>query len=226
MGNELNFWVVGGDLRQAKLAELLAADGHTVHTWALERMGALPGVRAAETLAEAERADCVVLPLPAAGEGGGLNAPLSEGEHPMAEVLDALRPGQVLCAGRVDPATAALAAARGLTLHDYFAREELAVANAVPTALAKGHRGFPASNRPESPSVSCSPSAPMSGSRYPGVGSSPSSAGGAAGVCPAPRASSFTRSAPLGMSRAASSRAPSAVHSAATSRQASSLSPA
>ena len=134
MGNELNFWVVGGDLRQAKLAELLAADGHTVHTWALERMGALPGVRAAETLAEAERADCVVLPLPAAGEGGGLNAPLSEGEHPMAEVLDALRPGQVLCAGRVDPATAALAAARGLTLHDYFAREELAVANAVPTA--------------------------------------------------------------------------------------------
>ena len=151
MGNELNFWVVGGDLRQAKLAELLAADGHTVRTWALERMGALPGVRAAETLAEAERADCVVLPLPAAGEGGGLNAPLSEGEHPMAEVLDALRPGQVLCAGRVDPATAALAAARGLTLHDYFAREELAVANAVPTALAKGHRGFPASNRPESP---------------------------------------------------------------------------
>ena len=72
MGNERNFWVMGGDLRQARLAELLAADGHTVHTWALERMGALPGVRAAETLAEAERADCVVLPLPAAGEGGGL----------------------------------------------------------------------------------------------------------------------------------------------------------
>ena len=35
--------------------------------------------------------------------------------------------------------TAALAADRGLTLHDYFAREELAVANAVPTALPVGH---------------------------------------------------------------------------------------
>lgn len=31
MRNELNLWVAGGDMRQAKLAELLAADGHTVH---------------------------------------------------------------------------------------------------------------------------------------------------------------------------------------------------
>ena len=40
----------------------------------------------------------------------------------------------MLCGGRVDPVTAALAAERGLTIRDYFAREELAVANAVPTA--------------------------------------------------------------------------------------------
>ncbi len=134
MRNELNFWVVGGDMRQAKLAELLSADGHTVHTYALEELGPLAGVHAAEDLGEAELADCVVLPLPAAGEGGRLNAPLSGSAHPMEEVLAALRPGQVVCAGRVDPATAALAEGRGLTLHDYFTREELAVANAVPTA--------------------------------------------------------------------------------------------
>ena len=60
-------------------------------------------------------------------------------KHPLALVLDALRPGQVICAGMVGPQTAALAADRGLTLHDYFAREELAVANAVPTALPVGH---------------------------------------------------------------------------------------
>ena len=33
MKHELNIWVVGGDLRQAKLAQLLAEDGHTVHTY-------------------------------------------------------------------------------------------------------------------------------------------------------------------------------------------------
>ncbi|MFQ7855861.1 MAG: hypothetical protein ACLRIS_12720 [Flavonifractor plautii] len=78
-------------------------------------------------------------PLPAAGEGSLLNAPLSGRKHPLALVLDALRPGQVICAGMVGPQTAALAADRGLTLHDYFAREELAVAVAVPTALPVGH---------------------------------------------------------------------------------------
>ena len=35
MKHELNIWVVGGDMRQAKLAQLLALDGHTVHTYAL-----------------------------------------------------------------------------------------------------------------------------------------------------------------------------------------------
>ena len=44
MRTELNLWVAGGDMRQAKLAVLLAADGHTVHANALERMGALHGV--------------------------------------------------------------------------------------------------------------------------------------------------------------------------------------
>ena len=30
MKHELNIWVVGGDLRQEKLAQLLAEDGHTM----------------------------------------------------------------------------------------------------------------------------------------------------------------------------------------------------
>ena len=36
MRNEWNVWVVGGDLRQVRLAQLLHEEGHTVHTWALE----------------------------------------------------------------------------------------------------------------------------------------------------------------------------------------------
>lgn len=134
MRHELNLWVAGGDMRQGKLAELLAGDGHTVHTFALEELGPLPGVQGENSLAGIALADCVILPLPAAGEGLMLNAPLARRQHPLAEVLDALRPGQILCAGMVGAGTAELAANRGLTLHDYFTREELAVANAVPTA--------------------------------------------------------------------------------------------
>ena len=134
MRNQLNIWVVGGDMRQVKLAEALADDGHSVHTFALEQSGEeLPG-RQENSLDGVALADCVVLPLPVEGEGGLLNAPLSHRPYPLPEVLDALQPGQIVCAGRVTAGVRALAEERGLTIHDYFAREELAVANAVPTA--------------------------------------------------------------------------------------------
>ena len=127
----MNIWVIGGDLRQAALAQLLEEEGHTVHTFALERV---EGLTCEHTLEEAARADCVVLPLPSAGERGELNAPLSENGYALDWVLDFLRPGQLVCGGMVKPDLEEMAHRRGLILRDYFAREELAVANAVPTA--------------------------------------------------------------------------------------------
>ena len=135
MKHELNIWVVGGDLRQAKLAQLLAEDGHTVHTYALgEPQEDVPGLTAESTLRQAALADCVVLPLTISDGNGQLNAPRSLSEHPLVPSLDRLSPKQFICGGRLDPETEALAQERGLTIRDYFAREELAVANAVPTA--------------------------------------------------------------------------------------------
>ncbi len=130
MKHTLNIWVIGGDQRQAKLASLLRDDGHCVHTYALEKIDPEPR----SDLTGIELADCVILPLPVTGNGTMLNAPLSEEAHPLALLLDTLRPGQIICAGKVDPYTYSMAQERGLVLHDYFAREELAIANAVPTA--------------------------------------------------------------------------------------------
>ena len=136
MKRELNFWVLGGDLRQACLARLLAEDGHRVHTYALSGSVVTPteNLTLADSLDGIGRADCVVLPLPVAGAEGIVNTPLTRSALPLASLLDALSPPQILCGGRVDPVSAAMADARGLILRDYFAREELAVANAVPTA--------------------------------------------------------------------------------------------
>lgn len=135
MVQAMNIWVIGGDLRQAALAKLLEEEGHTVHTFALEQA---EGVTCEQSLEEARRADCVVLPLPVTGERGELNAPLSGQSCQLDWVLDFLRPGQLVCGGMVKPELEEMARQRGLTLRDYFAREELAVANAVPTALAVG----------------------------------------------------------------------------------------
>lgn len=135
MRQELNFWVLGGDMRQGKLAQLLAEDGHRVHAYALEE-GVIPasGLTTETALQGVEAADCVILPLPVSQGEGRLNCPLSQLEPTLVQVVDALSPDQMVCGGRVDPVTAALAGQRGISVLDYFAREELAVANAVPTA--------------------------------------------------------------------------------------------
>ena len=131
MRQKLNFWIVGGDPRQAALARALAEDGHSVHTYALEQ--AVESTLSAPSLAGIEDAHCVVLPLPAL-DGERINAPLSRVKLPLSRLLDALTPGQLLCAGMLKPPLVGEAQARSLLLADYFAREELAVANAVPSS--------------------------------------------------------------------------------------------
>ena len=121
-----NVWLVGGDARQAALAAALEEDGHMVHTFALGGRNA--------TLAGMDRADCVILPLPAMTGEGLLHAPLRREQYRMEDILDVLRPDQPVFAGMADERLRRLTAERGLPLYDYFAREELAVRNAVPTA--------------------------------------------------------------------------------------------
>lgn len=134
MRRALYFWVAGGDLRQVRLAQSLQEDGHRVETFAMEHRpdpGLLPG---SDTMRGMERCDCVILPLPVTGGDGMLNAPLSDLRLPVEELLKGLSPGQIVCAGRVTQSMRVLAEQKQLILRDYFDREELAVANAVPTA--------------------------------------------------------------------------------------------
>ncbi|MDR0917016.1 MAG: dipicolinate synthase subunit DpsA [Oscillospiraceae bacterium] len=128
----MKFAVIGGDMRQVKLAELLAADGHDVATFALDKMRKIEGAAQLGTAkAAAAGAQVVVLPLPLASREGMLSATLSAGLHTVREVLSALSPQQIILAGRIDDASREAADTLGLTLTDYFEREELAVSNAV-----------------------------------------------------------------------------------------------
>lgn len=123
------FAVLGGDARQALLASLLEADGHTA------RRFALGGETDCATAGEAAAgADCVLLPTPVCAREGVLNTPLSKSVCALDGVLDALRPGSLLIGGRVDAAAAEAARKRGLFIEDCLLREELAVGNAVATA--------------------------------------------------------------------------------------------
>ena len=87
-----NIWLLGGDRRQVELARLLAMDGHSIHTWALEE--GLPAEEpggARQPPDGLSQADCVILPLPAAN-GTALHSPLSQFHPTLRQVFDAFAP--------------------------------------------------------------------------------------------------------------------------------------
>lgn len=130
MEKVLNLWILGGDLRQAHLAHLLAEEGHHVHTYAL------PSLRlGAETALTALcQADAVILPMPVSADGCTLFAPSSPVPVTLAQVLEAVTPEQFLCGGRLDDDLLALFHRKGCSIADYYAREELILSNCIPTA--------------------------------------------------------------------------------------------
>lgn len=117
------FGIIGGDRRQEELLALLRRDGYTA---------AACGVAGEMDWDAAVAAEVVILPLPLCKEGDTLNI---EGPRRGAGALfRQLRRDQLILAGQVKPAQAALAAELDLKLVDYFRREELTVANAAATA--------------------------------------------------------------------------------------------
>ena len=126
---------MGGDERIVQLCRLLARAGHEVRTFALEHAGAIEGVQLCAAAAEtAAGADCVVLPLPVTAREGLLSAPLAAAEYSMEEIFSAIEPQSLVCGGRIDSATEALARRRHVFLADYYRREELVIKNALATA--------------------------------------------------------------------------------------------
>ena len=120
------FGLIGGDRRQAELARLLKEKGNTVWTYGV------PGLP--DALDQAAAADVVILPLPLCREEGMLNCEAAA--LPTAALFRRFRPDQLLLAGQVRPAQQMEAEQRGLTMVDYFQREELTVANGAATAEA------------------------------------------------------------------------------------------
>ncbi|MCR5664199.1 MAG: dipicolinate synthase, partial [Oscillospiraceae bacterium] len=130
----MKYAVIGGDRRAALLAGLLLREGHRVHSWALERAQLPEEVpRSGSLQAALYGADAVLLPLPAA-RGELLNAPFAARPCPMAELEEALWPGQLVFGGGFTEAQRLRAERSGLTLIDWLRRPALVIGNAAITA--------------------------------------------------------------------------------------------
>lgn len=135
--------ILGGDLRQVHLARLLLADGWDTATWGLEQGGAPNAI----PLDRALERKLIVLPMPVERDGL-LHLPLTDTELETDRLWPRLRYDQLLLGGMTNGLSRRLMADYGLTLLDYYAREEAQVANAVPRLSAVG-RSLAASSPPD-----------------------------------------------------------------------------
>ena len=132
------FAVVGGDLRYAHLANLLALreEGYRVYGMFLEKEAMLCAhvIPSMDVKLVLPQSDVVIFPLPLLESRGFINTPLSEKRITLEECLDYISPDAVVLAGKVSGESLGQARRRGIELIDYLEREEFAVLNAVPTA--------------------------------------------------------------------------------------------
>ena len=127
------FSIIGGDMRNVKLSELLSEDGHEVHTFALDNTGKI-SQRCSDLREAFALSDIAVGPMPfTSGDGNYLNAPFHPGKIEIAKIADVIREsgfGGLLIGGRVPLALSGV----GAVSADLLQRDDLAVLNSVPTA--------------------------------------------------------------------------------------------
>ena len=123
--------VAGGDLRQQYAAQRLRQKtGAAVWTVGLP---AQPNLHFAETPAEVPAYDVLVLPVLAGSSGETVPAPFGTSPLSLPELAAQGKPAALVAGGGCSGVAHWFEAA-GMTVTDYLRREELCLANAVPTA--------------------------------------------------------------------------------------------
>ena len=126
--------VIGGDLRQLTLADLLEADGYDVMIFGFDRDIKTGELCLARDIDEALLADMIILPVPVSFDNRTINMPFSDDPLLIKELVSGINPLSVVFGGRISPELSAALGARGIMHRDYMKRDELAIRNAVPTA--------------------------------------------------------------------------------------------
>lgn len=128
--------VIGGDMRQVYMAEALEQAGFAVSLYGFEHLEECNlGHGGYTDYYEALKGkDAVIFPLPLSRDNVSLNAPFAGEEILLADILHAVESGQIVFGGMLGEREKQYLKHRGILAHDYFAREELTVRNAVATA--------------------------------------------------------------------------------------------
>lgn len=123
------FLFLGGDLRMLYAAKYLNKE-YSCFAYGFENAEEFP----VPNISELIPCDCVVLPLPASADGRHINMPYHKENLDLGVLTSAVKKGGTVFTGKSCPYLERLCEENGLSLKNYFAREELQIMNAVPTA--------------------------------------------------------------------------------------------
>ena len=131
------FAIIGGDLRITKLAEMLANEKNEIYVYGLEKSEDIKNkanIIQCDSIKKAiQNVEIVIGPIPFSSNGVTINAPFSEKEISVREMMHAIN-AKVLIAGGISPDVYGMANDEYIEIIDIMKREELAVLNTIATA--------------------------------------------------------------------------------------------
>lgn len=125
--------IVGGDLRIAKLAEMLVDEGVEVSTYGLENSELPKEIECKDLNEVISKSDVVLGPIPFSSNGKTINTPFSNKKILVEDFLEAIS-GKTLIAGQFKQDIYEIAKEKNIKIIDILKREDLSVLNAVSTA--------------------------------------------------------------------------------------------
>ncbi len=124
--------VIGGDLRQLTLAELLTKDGYDVKAIGFGENSISSKYKTANDLADAKNSDIIILPMPVTLDYKTVNAPFEQKPIYLESLANIVKKEALILGGRISEDIFKLF--KDKKCIDYYMREELMIKNAVPTA--------------------------------------------------------------------------------------------
>ena len=127
------FTILGGDMRSAVLADLIKSDGNEVMLYGFDKLKQHKG-KNSSIKDVITKAKFVIGPLPFSDDNEKIHAPFFTEEIMIEEVLKYLNESQLFMGGKINSRIIDKASDQEVKIVDYFAREEMQVLNAIPTA--------------------------------------------------------------------------------------------
>jgi len=126
--------VVGGDMRNIYLAELLKKDYQYVEIYGFEKSGKPWAIKNSPLEIILGEAQVVAGGIPLTTDDGYLWAPLSETRTPIGDIIEKVPQNSLFVAGKIKQDIRDRLVQKGVKCVDILDREEMAILNAVPTA--------------------------------------------------------------------------------------------